>query len=66
MSKRAGTVGPIRHAPWSKRFKTFYVNGSFAHELQIGPAVIQWFHEHWERAKFFGRLHIWKDRHWRR
>lgn len=59
-------VGPIRHAPWSKKLKTFYVNGAFAHEVQIGPLVLQWFHERWERAKLFNRFHFWKDRYWKR
>jgi hypothetical protein len=59
--------GPIkiRHAPWSKWLKTFYVNGSFAHEIQVGPVVAQWFHEPWERAIFFDRLHFWRDKFWR-
>lgn len=34
------SVGPIRHAPWSRRFKTFYVNGWHSHELQVGPIVV--------------------------
>jgi hypothetical protein len=55
----------IRHAPWSRWFKTFYVNGSYAHELQIGSLVIQWFHEPWKEALFFDRLHFWRDRHWK-
>jgi hypothetical protein len=61
-----GKTIKIRHAPWSKWLKTFYVNGSFAHEVQIGPAVVQWFHKPWERAKLFGRLHFWRDMYWRR
>lgn len=59
--------GPIkiRHAPWSEKLKTFYLNGSFAHEVQVGPLVFQWFHEKWEHAKLFKRFHFWKDRYWR-
>lgn len=56
-------VGPIRHAPWSKFFKTFYCHGNVAHELQVGPLVIQVFYiSHPE----FGRLHVWRDMYWRR
>lgn len=36
---------PIHHAPWSRRFTTYYCNGWFAHEIQIGRTVIQWAHK---------------------
>lgn len=60
----------IHHAPWSRRFTTFYCRGQFAHELQIGPVVIQWFYESSDHRRCStiysrGRLHVWKDRYWR-
>lgn len=45
-------VGPIRHAPWSKWFKTFYCNGNYAHELQVGPVVLQLFHHKFPGANW--------------
>lgn len=66
----------IHHAPWSKWFKTFYCKGSYAHELQVGPVVIQWFYQPWYhddpakqrlRGRLFGHhLHVWCDAYWQR
>lgn len=55
----------IHHAPWSKKFRTHWYKGTYAYEIQIGPMVIQWFYEPWDRATLFKRLNIWKDRYWR-
>lgn len=36
-------IEPFRHyhAPWSRWFKTFFLRGSYAWELQVGPIVLQ-------------------------
>jgi hypothetical protein len=41
---------------------TLLVRGHSAHEVQIGPIVIQRFYRRW-RGK---RWHVWVDRMWRR
>lgn len=52
------SVGPIRHAPWSRWFRTHYCNGWHSHELQIGPVVIYVRHsDH--------KVTIRKDAYWR-
>lgn len=48
-----------------QRFKMLCCTGSRAYEIQAGPLVIQWFYERFEHARLFGRLHIWRDPHWR-
>lgn len=55
-------VGPIRHAPWSRWFKTFYCHGYFSRELQVGPLVFQFAHKYHQST---GRLHVWHDKYWR-
>lgn len=60
------SVIKIRRAPWHRRFPTLWCAGSVAYELQIGPAVIQWFYKRPTAFKTTcGRLHVWKDRFWR-
>ena len=65
------SIGWLYHAPWSRRFKTFYCRGSWAHELQVGPIVIQ--------VRRIGKpevvgleglrptphVRVWRDRFWR-
>lgn len=50
-------------APWTRYFKTFYLRGRYAHELQLGPIVIQILRrgQTWQ----FGCVNIWKDHFWR-
>lgn len=44
-------------APWNRWFKTHFLKGSVAYELQVGPAV---FMLHYSR-----KLTVWLDRYWR-
>lgn len=50
-------------APWSRWFTTYYLRGVFAHEVQIGPLVMQVRRRNKQWA--FGLVHVWKDAYWR-
>lgn len=52
----------IYRAPWSRRYRTMYVRGSVAYEVQVGSLVIQLFYQKPDRQLCgHGRFHVWQD-----
>ena len=53
----------IRRAPWDRRLTTFYCNGWFAHEIQVGKTVLQYAHKPVDRTIYrcyFRRVLVWR------
>lgn len=58
---KRGDVGPIHHAPWSRKVRTMCFRGSRAYEVQVGCWVVQWFYDKPAPQAGHGRFHVWRD-----
>lgn len=57
----------VHHAPWSRKYRTHWLKGQYAYELQVGSYVFQLFYQPSEFPRtsmsYYSRFHVWRDQY---